>query len=330
MNILVTGGAGYIGAITCRQLIEQGHDVAVFDQSHLRPNLNFIKQFVCGDVRDTDLLRQTVQKYKINTVIHFAAKINVAESMLKPLEYYSNNVGGLLSVLQICTEFKITKFIFSSTATVYKGQSLDPLKETDALAPISPYGWSKQMGETILLDFKSSWPQFQPLILRYFNVAGATLDNQLGQPDQMAPHLIATACRSVAQGSLKLKVFGTDYPTPDGTCIRDYIHVEDLASAHVDAVKAVNLNHPGGIFNCGYGKGASVTEVIEAVQKVAAKNLSLQYCDRREGDPAILIADNNKLRQEFGWFPQHDSLEVICKTALAWEQKRILELGLRV
>lgn len=321
VRLLVSGGAGYIGSHTAKALIESGHQVVVVDNlsTGFRDALPPDAEFVFGDVRDEGLLTQILQSRKIDGVLHFAAKLIVPESVQYPLEYYDNNILGTIRLLSACRTAGIKKFVFSSTAAVYGDGLARPLLETDVIQPINPYGHSKQMAETIIQDYQRSIPDFRFVILRYFNVAGAARDGKNGQRTKNSTHLISVACKVLTKKLDRLQIFGQDYPTADGTCIRDYIHVEDLASAHVAALNALAQKYAGGVLNCGYGRGASVREVVEVLKRVSGQTFATETAQRRPGDAAFLVADVTKLYRELQWTPRHASLEEICQSALKWE-----------
>ncbi|MFN7685005.1 MAG: UDP-glucose 4-epimerase GalE [Oligoflexia bacterium] len=325
--ILITGGAGYIGSHTHHELIAQGFEVVVYDnlstgfQRAVHPRAHFVQ----GDIHDEKLLAQVASHYQISGVIHFAASLLVGESVEKPLDYYWNNTAGLLSVLRALREAETVPFVFSSTAATYGEPSSNPIPEDTLQAPINPYGRSKLFSEVILREHADRLAM-GVVILRYFNVAGARMDLSLGQMTRNATHLIKVACE-VALGRRKaLEVFGTDYPTRDGTGVRDYIHVDDLARAHVAALQYLWDGGKSDVFNCGYGHGASVLEVIRAFEKITQKLLPHQITGRRPGDPAELVADASRLKRILGWKPQCDDLEKICRSALEWERNQGVRL----
>ncbi|MGE0631063.1 MAG: UDP-glucose 4-epimerase GalE [Pseudobdellovibrionaceae bacterium] len=322
MKILVTGGAGYIGSHTVKQLVEQGHQVWVLDnlitgfQWAISPKAEFVK----GDIRDTELVKSILEKMKADAVIHFAAHLDVGESVREPLKYWNNNVGGSVSLLQACSETGVKFFVFSSTAAVYGNPSEAMVSESDLPAPINPYGESKLAVEKILRDLSSS-TKMKSVILRYFNVAGASIDGTLGQATKNATHLIKVACEAACNKRQRIDIFGTDYKTPDGTGIRDYIHVEDLATAHLDALEYLHKGGEGDTFNVGYGHGFSVRQVLDSVKGVSSCSFETRETARRPGDGAQLIANSEKIKKQLGWKPKHDDLDLICRSAFAWEQK---------
>ncbi len=319
-KILVTGGAGYIGSHTVKILGEKGNKVYVLDNL----STGFEDSVLCGKLYKVDLL----EKAKVNKVfeeitpdaiIHFAAKIFAPESIKKPLKYYENNLIGLINLLEAANKFGIKKVIFSSSAFVYGNPKKIPISEDSPIDPITPYGQSKAMGERILRDF--SMPSgLDYVVLRYFNVAGADPEGKLGERKKNATHLITQATR-VACGHLpELKIFGTDYNTRDGTCIRDYIHVTDLANAHICALEYLFNEGKKDIFNCGYGKGFSVKEVVDSVKRVTGVDFPVTEASRREEDPAELVAETSKIKEVLGWEPKFDSLDYIVETAANWEK----------
>jgi UDP-glucose 4-epimerase len=321
MKIFVTGGAGYIGSHIVKALGEKGYDIVVYDNlSHGHEWAILYGKLIQGDLADRKLLRTTVAEEQPDAVIHMAALIVVDESMREPLTYYRNNFINTLNLLETCVEQNITKFIFSSTASVYGIPEEAPVTEEAPLRPINPYGASKVMVEQVLKDISASG-SLQYVSLRYFNVAGADPHARIGQARKDATHLITVSLRTALGMRSHLDIFGTDYPTPDGTCIRDYIHVDDLSDAHIRALEYLMSGGSSTIYNCGYGHGFSVREVVEQVKKVTATDFPVHYTVRRPGDPPSLIADSSKLRKELGWKPRYDDLEYIIKTAWEWEKK---------
>ncbi len=321
MRILVTGGAGYIGSHVVKALGERGHDVMTYD------NLSFghreavlYGQLYVGDLNDPDRLRHVFDIFRPDAVMHFAALIVVPESVREPLRYYSNNFCNTLNLLRISLEKGVNRFIFSSTAAVYGIPERIPVREDAPLKPINPYGRSKVMVENALFDI-SGMDGFRYVSLRYFNVAGADPLARIGQWRKDATHLITVAVRAALGKRPYLEIFGTDYPTPDGTCIRDYIHVEDLAEAHVIALDYLMGGGPSDVFNCGYGHGYSVREVVGVVKRVTGVDFKVIETSRREGDPPELVADSSKLKGIMNWKPRYDDLEYIVRTAYEWEKR---------
>lgn len=321
MKILVTGGAGYIGSHTVKLLSERGYDVRVFD--NLSTGSRRAVQdgrLIEGDMLNICDLRDAFSRYRPDAVVHFAAKIIVPESVQHPLKYYTNNVLGTLNVLRVMEEYGVGKFIFSSTAAVYGEPENVPIAEDAPLAPINPYGSGKAVVEGVLRDISLAG-SLKYVALRYFNVAGADPGGTLGETKEDATHLITMCVRAAAEKRDKLFVFGTDYPTADGTCIRDYIHVTDLAKAHVLALEHLFAGGASNVFNCGYGKGFSVKEIVDEAKKVTGVDFSVELVGRRAGDPAELVADSSKIKETLKWEPEYDDIGFIIKTAWEWEKK---------
>lgn len=325
MKVLVTGGAGYIGSHVVKQLGEQGHDIVVVD------NLSTGHEWAItsgrlekGDLADVDFLERVFSTHQFEAVLHFAASIVVPESVENPLKYYSNNTRNTLNLLTVMNRHRIPYLVFSSTAAVYGMPEVAEIEEETPLQPINPYGASKMFSERMIRDLAAA-SNLNFTILRYFNVAGADLQSRIGQATPEATHLIKVACECVQGVRSGMKIFGTDYETRDGTCIRDYIHVDDLASAHVMALDHMKNGGGSNTFNCGYGRGFTVREVIETVKRISGKDFPVVEDERRAGDPASLTARNDRIRAVLGWQPQYDDLDVIVKSALDWEgewQKR--------
>lgn len=322
MQILVTGGAGYIGSHTAHQLVAAGHSVVVLDNLHSGHEWAVPKQavFIRGDVCDSPLVRSIFRDKRIEAVVHFAAYLEVSESVAHPLKYYRNNVAATMSLVEDCNEFGVHKFIFSSTAAVYGNASALPISEDAPVDPLNPYGRSKLMSEWILRDL-SNTGNFRYVALRYFNVAGAHAEALNGQSTPNASHLIKVACEAASGKRVGVEIYGTDYPTPDGTGIRDYIHVEDLASAHVLALEYLRNGGKSDIFNCGYGHGFTVRQVIDAIKRVSGQDFKIEEAPRRLGDSSAVVADSTKIRTLMGWRPKYDDLDLICRHAYAWEKK---------
>lgn len=319
-KLLVTGGAGYIGSHVLKQLIAAGHEVLVYDNlstGHKHALLG--APLIIGDLADRALLTKVIAEGDFAAVLHFAAHIVVPESMHNPLKYYGNNTRNTLQLLELCHNFGIERFIFSSTAAVYGIPETGQVHELSPLLPINPYGASKMMSERMLMDLSSA-SSLRHVILRYFNVAGADLQGEIGQETPEATHLIKVACQAAIGLRPGMKVFGNDYATPDGTCIRDYIHIDDLARAHVAALSYLLDGGASEIFNCGYGHGASVSEVIRAVKHLSGIDFPVEVAERRVGDPPLLIAANDKIKKVLGWQPENDDLELIVSSALRWEK----------
>jgi len=322
MSVLVTGGAGYIGSHMVHALVEGGHDVLVLDNltTGTRALVSEEAAFAEGDVGDATLVRDLIAKHKVDAIVHFAGSIVVPDSVADPLGYYKNNVTGSHALIQAAVADGVRNFIFSSTATVYASVSSEPLSEDLPTGPISPYGRSKLITEWMLED-SSRAHDFRYVVLRYFNVAGADPQGRTGQTSPRATHLIKRASQ-VALGRLPhLDIFGTDYPTADGTGVRDYIHVSDLVAAHVLALDYLRKGGASNVMNCGYGHGSSVREVIASVERVTGRPLPVKESPRRAGDPPWLVADAAKIKDVLGWKPRHDDLDEIVRTAYLWEQK---------
>jgi UDP-glucose 4-epimerase len=319
--ILVTGGAGYIGSHVLRQLVERGENVLALDNlsSGFREALLGV-DLVEGDAGDSDLVRSVLRDNAIETVMHFAAHTVVPESVRDPLKYYGNNTCATRSLLASCAAAGVREFVFSSTAAVYGMPESGEASELTATAPINPYGMSKLMSEHMLRDLCAASPM-RHVILRYFNVAGSDPGGRIGQSTRNATLLIKVACEHVVGKRTQLSVFGTDYATSDGTCIRDYIHVEDLAAAHLRALDYLRRDGESITLNCGYGHGYSVREVIDAVERVSGQKLNVVLEPRRAGDPPVLVARSERLKSTLGWQPQHDDLDFIVRTALDWERR---------
>jgi UDP-glucose 4-epimerase len=321
MKILVTGGAGYIGSHIVKTLGEKGHDVVVYD------NLSFGHEWallygrlVKGDLADRELLDSLFEKERFDAVVHMAALIVVDESIREPLKYYRNNFVDALNLIDICLKYEVDKFIFSSTAAVYGIPEKIPVTEDMPLQPINPYGASKTMVERVLSEV-AAINNFRYVALRYFNVAGADRLSRIGQARKDATHLITVSLRTALGRYDRLNIFGTDYATADGTCIRDYIHVDDLSEAHVLALEYLAAGGRSKVYNCGYGHGYSVKEVVNKVKEVTRLDFPVRYVERRPGDPPALIAETSKIRQELGWTPRYNDLEYIIRTAWDWEKK---------
>ncbi len=321
MAVLVTGGAGYIGSHMVLELLDAGETVIVLDNLStgfwwaIPSEVTLVK----GDMGDEALVSKVIAEHKITSIIHFAAKIVVPESVADPLGYYLNNTAKTRSVLYCAVKGGVKNFIFSSTAAVYGEVGAEPVSEDDPLNPVSPYGRSKLMTEWMLQD-TSHAHGLNYVILRYFNVAGADPKGRSGQSTPNATHLIKVACQAALGDRSSLDIYGTDYPTPDGTCLRDYIHVSDLARAHMDALHYLRKGGKSDVFNCGYGRGYSVTEITNVVKSVSGVNFQVNFSPRRPGDPAAIIAKADKIRSTLGWTPRYDNVEKIVERALAWEK----------
>ena len=324
MTILVTGGAGYIGSQMVRELTDAGEAVVVLDNlstGHrwaVAPGV----PLVVGETGDQALVTRLIRDHGVDAIVHFAASIVVPDSVRDPLGYYRNNTANSRALMECAVRGGVRHFIFSSTAAVYGNPATVPVGEDSPTVPISPYGWSKLMTEIMLRD-ASHAHELTYVVLRYFNVAGADPRGRTGQSTANATHLIKVAAEAALGLRDKLNVFGTDYPTPDGTCIRDYIHVADLTRAHSDALRYLRAGGAPLTLNCGYGHGFSVLEVIETVKKVSGADFKVDYAARREGDPARIVAASERIRGALGWQPRFDDLATIVAHALDWERELI-------
>jgi UDP-glucose 4-epimerase len=323
-TILVTGGAGYIGSHTVLQLRARGERVVVLDDlSRGFRQAVLDTPLVVGPVGDRDTVLKVLKEHAVETVLHFAAYTIVPESVSEPLKYYGNNTCSTRSLIQCCLESGVKHFVFSSTAAVY-GIPADGLAGEDTpTAPINPYGTSKLMSEWMLRD-ASAASSLRHVALRYFNVAGSDSKGRIGQATPKATLLVKVACEAAVGKRAQMSIFGTDYPTPDGTGVRDYIHVEDLAMAHLDALDYLRSGGASTVLNVGYGHGYSVREVLKSVERVAGTRLKVVEEPRRAGDPPALVARADRIRRELNWKPRLDDLDTIVRTSLAWE-KRLLQ-----
>ena len=321
MSILVTGGAGYIGSHMVLALRDAGENVVVVDNlsTGFRWAVAEGVTLVIGDVADQALIEEVIDRHKVEAIIHFAGSIVVPDSMVDPLGYYMNNTVKSRSLIETAVVKGVKHFIFSSTAAVYGMPAVNPVSEDAPLNPISPYGASKLMTEWMLRDAARAH-EMSYIALRYFNVAGADPKGRAGQSTHRATHLIKVACQTALGMRHHMEVYGRDYDTPDGTCLRDYIHVSDLAHAHLQGLSHLRAGGNSGIFNCGYGHGTSVLEVIAAVERVAGHKIDVREASRRPGDPAALVASADRIRQLLDWYPSHDNLDEIVGSALAWER----------
>lgn len=321
-GILVTGGAGYIGSHTVKQLGQKGEKIVVLDDlsTGFEESVLF-GELVVGKTGDQELVDRIMKEHNIDTVMHFAAHTIVPESVENPLKYYNNNTSSTRSLLECCQNNKVSNFIFSSTAATY-GIPSDgkPCTEETPTAPINPYGMSKLMSEYMLEDLGKAC-DMRHVILRYFNVAGCDPDGQIGQSTEKATLLVKVAAEVAVGKRSEIYVFGTDYPTDDGTGVRDYIHVSDLASAHIHALDYLRKGGESTRLNCGYGHGYSVRDVLDTVQKVNGGPINIVEQPRRAGDPPELIANVDKIHRTLDWEPQYDDLEQIVSTAIEWERK---------
>ncbi|MEM7192979.1 MAG: UDP-glucose 4-epimerase GalE [Pseudomonadota bacterium] len=321
MSVLVTGGAGYIGSHMVLELLGAGEDVLVLDNlsTGFRWAVPEAARFVEGDVGDSALVGELLREHDVQAILHFAGSIVVPDSVTDPLGYYGNNTCKSRSLLACAVEASVPYFIFSSTAAVYGEPAQNPISEDAALQPISPYGTSKLMTEMMLADTARAHA-LRYVALRYFNVAGADPEGRTGQSTPRATHLIKVASEAAAGLRPGIDVYGDDYETTDGTCVRDYIHVTDLVRAHLDALRYLRAGGTSEILNCGYGAGFTVLEVIDAVKRVSGVDFAVEIVDRRPGDPPALVATAGRIRDLLGWEPQLNDLDTIVAHALAWEQ----------
>lgn len=321
MTVLVTGGAGYIGSHMVLALTDAGANVVVLDNLTtgfawaVSPSAKLIQ----GDIGDEALVGKVIAENGVDAILHFAGSIVVPDSVSDPLGYYLNNTVKSRALMAAAVKNGVKNFIFSSTAAVYGNPATQPVFETAQPLPISPYGTSKWMTEMMLRDSHFAHG-LNYVALRYFNVAGADPQGRSGQSSPRATHLIKVACQTALGQRKSMDVFGTDYDTPDGTCLRDYIHVSDLIAAHMDALAYLRKGGASGIFNCGYGKGYSVLDVVRAVEKAHGGPITKNMVPRRAGDPAAIVAGADRVREILGWTPKYDDLDVIVKSALAWER----------
>lgn len=322
VNVLVTGGAGYIGSVTTHELIRQGYDVVVYDDLSYGHKQALPKQasFVKGSLLDKEKLLHALQEGKIDAVIHFAGLIAVGESVKEPLKYISNNVIGGVVLLDCMRECAVNKIIFSSSAAVYGDPKTVPIREDADLCPTSPYGETKLIFEKFLRMCDQAYGM-RSICLRYFNAAGADINNDLGEDHDPETHLIPLILKVALGQRDKIDIFGTNYDTPDGTCVRDYVHIKDLAAAHVLALKKLEKGAGSNIYNLGSSKGYSVKEVIDACGKITGKNIKAEESPRRAGDPPRLVASSEKIRRELGFKFQHSELRNIIETAWKWHSK---------
>jgi UDP-glucose 4-epimerase len=321
MAVLVTGGAGYIGSHMALKLGDSGHEAVVLDNlvTGFDWAVDHRATLVEGDAGDIEFVGKIIAKYKINEIVHFAGSIVVPESVTDPLKYYRNNTGTSRNLLEAAVKGGVERFIFSSTAAVYGMTGLAPVEETTPLQPMSPYGRSKLMTEWMLADVAAAHP-IKYGVLRYFNVAGADPAKRSGQSSPLATHLIKVAAQAALGQRAKVDIFGTDFETPDGTGVRDYIHVTDLIEAHALLLEHLRDGGDNITLNCAYGQGYSVRQVIDAVKAVSGVDFKVDEAPRRAGDPASITATGEKIRATLGWAPKHDDLREMVGTALDWER----------
>jgi UDP-glucose 4-epimerase len=321
MNILIVGGAGYIGSHVNKELHHKGYDTLIYDNL-ISGHQESIKwgEFILGDLDNLAHLRLVFQKYRIDAVMHFAAFSDVEDSMKNPQKYYKNNVCGTLNLLEVMQEFKVNKFIFSSTCAIYGNPIELPITEAHPQNPINPYGQSKLMIERILQDYCNAY-DLRYVSLRYFNVAGADMKGEIGENHNPETHLIPLALDAAIGKRENIEVFGTDYDTKDGTCIRDYIHVTDLADAHILALEYLLNGGESDVFNLGNGDGYSVKDVLDCVKLVTKKDFIFIEKPRRKGDSTILIGSSEKIRMKLKWQPKYNQLEKIIQSAWNWNLK---------
>lgn len=321
-RVLVTGGAGYIGSHMVKALGEQGFDVLTYDnmsKGHRDAVLH--GRLVVGDLADAALLDTVLDEFRPDAVMHFAAFIEVGESVREPLKYYGNNTANTITLLRAMERHSVGNLIFSSTAAVYGMPQEVPIAETEPMAPINPYGQAKAFVEKVLEDAAGTGT-FRYVSLRYFNAAGADPQCRLGERHEPESHLIPLLLKAAAGKRKNLSLYGTDYPTPDGTCVRDYVHVSDLADAHLLALRHLLDGGASDVFNCGYGHGYSVREVIDTARRATGVDIPVEERPRRPGDAPVLVADSRKLKQKLHWSPRHDDLPFIIRTAWEWEKKQ--------
>ncbi|MEM7564426.1 MAG: UDP-glucose 4-epimerase GalE [Pseudomonadota bacterium] len=327
MNILVVGGAGYIGSHMVKMLSQQGHQVTTLD--NLSSGYSDAVRYgwlVEGDIADTALLDTLFSQDDFDAVMHFASCIEVAESVTNPAKYYHNNLTNTINLLDAMVRHDVKHFIFSSTAAIFGEPHYCPIDEKHPTLPINPYGRSKLMVEQVLRDYDKAYG-LKSACLRYFNAAGADPDGELGERHEPETHLIPLILQTASGRRDAISVFGVDYDTPDGSCLRDYVHIVDLCSAHLLALNKLMAGSGSKQYNLGNGAGFSVLEVIDMVRKVTGKDFTVNYADRRPGDPAILVADSTRAKQELGWKPRFNQLEIIIEHAWQWESTQFCGLG---
>ncbi len=319
MNVMVAGGAGYIGSHAVKLLIKAGHTVVVVDNLCMGHKAAVDKKanFIHADLLETDILAKTLNEYKVECVMHFAALASVGESMTEPLEYYKNNTAGTVSLLEAMKDTSVNKLIFSSTCATYGEPESMPIVETMPQNPINPYGWSKLFVERVLQDYLACTPAFSFTALRYFNVAGCAADSSIGEDHTPENHIIPVVLQAANGKRKSITIFGTDYPTPDGTCIRDYVHVDDLCAAHIIAMNKLESGR-GDFYNLGIGHGYSVKEIIDSAKRVTDIDFNVELGNRRPGDPPILYANADKIKRELGWQAKITDIDDIVTSAWNW------------
>lgn len=318
MRILVTGGAGYVGSFAARRLIAAGHRVVILDNLCQGHRAAAPGELVLGDIADRELVGRLLREHQIEGVLHFAAATNVAESVVNPRYHYRNNTAGTLALLECMLDHGVRKLVFSSTAATYGSTGEVPLRESAAKNPVCPYGYSKLAVEWMIQDFAAAYG-LTYRILRYFNASGAAADGSHGEDHRPETHLIPLVLEAAAGRRAQIEIYGSDYETKDGTCVRDYVHVDDLALAHELAI--TTCPEPGGggdAFNIGTGSGHTVLEVIQAAERVTGRQVPIKRGPRRPGDPAVLVAATDRLREQLGWKPSSSSLEQILSSAWRW------------
>ncbi|MDD0852501.1 UDP-glucose 4-epimerase GalE [Halobacteriovorax sp. GB3] len=322
-KILITGGAGYIGSHIVNLLgKDEQYELTIYDNLSTGRKESVVSgELVVGEIEDLEKLEALIVDKKFDACFHFAGSIIVPESVEDPLKYYFNNTQNTLNLLNLCIKHKINNFIFSSTAAVYGINEDGICTEETPVSPINPYGKTKLMTEQLLEDLSIAYPDFNYVVLRYFNVAGASIDGSVGQCSPLSTHLIKIACETALGKREKMFINGDDYQTKDGTCVRDYIHTDDLASAHVASLEYLLEGGKSDLFNCGYGHGFTVKEVVDVVKKVSNVDFDVELGPRRAGDAPVLLAKSDKIKSVLGWNPEHDDLELIVRTALDWEKK---------
>jgi len=321
--VLVTGGAGYIGSHAVLALLDAGRSVVVLDNLSTgeRAAVPDTAVLEVADVGNAVEVARLLSRYGIREVLHFAGSVRVDESVADPVKYYANNTAASCTLIAACLKAGVKRFVFSSTAATYGIPAASPVDETATTEPINPYGWSKLMTERMLRDVAAAGGPMSVAILRYFNVAGADPGGRAGQRTRNATHLIKVASEVASGRRPEMEIFGTDYETRDGTCVRDYIHVTDLAEAHLEVLKWIEDNGPLALFNCGYGRGYTVREVLAVVERVSGTPLATREAGRRRGDPPELVADAHALKERVGWRPRLADLDTIVRTALTWERR---------